>query len=426
MNGPLRRAVPSRLVTAVLVIGFAGGIALRMLTVSSMGTDDMNYMIRWGQDVLNRGLADGYAGSYFPFHYQIFAFGMWIARTFHWTPVESLKVVDLVFDIGSFALILALLKRFNANPLYALLYWLHPWFLLIFSFGYCDPQFTFFILLSIWLLALDPARTHTALAGGAIAAAALMKPQGIVPAAGLMLYVRLRDRRPLNALIFLAPIVMWFGAYELYFAANHSSSARDAILYLPRSYVGASRVMPVLTANMLNAWYPVAFALKSPGAGIWTVGSRIELLPHVRLDVLIGAVVSMLVASYAVVLTREPSQSTGPLRLMTFAALVVPFFMTGAHENHLFLGTALLAIVMAISPSGAGRAAFHGILAIEAINLELLYGSDRLAAWARPAYSYEWRVILSVISVALCLMIMKQVHGARDAEAIGFRSEVAV
>src|SRR2546423_13626398 len=128
------------------------------------------------------------------------------------------KLANFAFDVGSFFLLLSLLKRQQANPLYALLYWLHPWFLTVFSLGYVDFQFSFFVLLCVWLLREHRTADYL-LAGIPLAAAFLMKPQVqmLVVAVfcyGVLHYIRNRDLRPLCLLA--APVVLFF-AYEVWF-----------------------------------------------------------------------------------------------------------------------------------------------------------------------------------------------------------------
>ena len=139
----------------LLLTGFLTGLFLRIALAFDMGVVDMNEYFRWGQQALQIGLPHSYHNIYFPLQYHLFEVFAFIVTVSGLKFFIVYKLANLPFDIGCFLLVVALLKRRNSNPLYALLYWLHPWFLTFFSLGYCDFQFAFFILLSIWLLRHD-------------------------------------------------------------------------------------------------------------------------------------------------------------------------------------------------------------------------------------------------------------------------------
>ena len=105
--------------------------------------------------------------------------------------------------------------------------------------------------------------------------------------------------------------------------------------------------MPALTAQMTNIWYPIAYFLRESGQSPITVSDRIHVLPYLpakyrrRRGSRPWAVVGLHVFSDR---TRTPEHRLSHkfVKIFGFAALAVPFLMTSAHENHLFLGSVLL------------------------------------------------------------------------------------
>ena len=367
-------------------------------------------------DELDAGLARTYLGIYFPLQYQVFEVCVWLARGLGLDPYLVFKAANLPFDAGTCALLIALLARARASVLYALVYWLHPWFIVVFGLGYVDFQITFFVVLTIWLLRAGDAPKDYLVAGVAFAAAALMKPQVILLGVAVAMYavLRWRSRRRLDALWLLAPAALLGAAYEVYFTlALLPTRGWRALAVLPVSYVRTGSVMPVLTAHMLNAWYPIAVALKGPGAEIWTVSSKLDLLPHLQVRFAALFLVLAVTAWYAWVAaasTRPLSAADRVRYLLTFTAFIVPAIMTSAHENHLFLATVLLVPLLATGPGRAGPWAIHALLAIQVVNIEGIYGLDRFAAWLRPWYSFEVRTALSVVSLVCFFFVGRQLY----------------
>ena len=144
----------------LLVAGFITGLLVRFGLAFDMGVGDMQEYYNWGKRVLEVGLPRGYHGIYFPLQYQLFEACAAMVSYSGLKFFAVFKLANFAFDVGSFFLLLSLLKRQQANPLYALLYWLHPWFLTVFSLGYCDFQFAFFVLLALWLLRRDTIRDY--------------------------------------------------------------------------------------------------------------------------------------------------------------------------------------------------------------------------------------------------------------------------
>jgi hypothetical protein len=108
--------------------------------------------------------------------------------------------------------------------------------------------------------------------------------------------------------------------------------------------------------------------------------------------------------------TRPLSAADRIRYLLTFTAFIVPAIMTSAHENHLFLATVLLVPLLAPGSDRMARWAIHAVLAIQVVNIEGIYGVDRVARWLRPIYSFEIRTALSVVSVICFFLIGRQLY----------------
>ena len=407
----------------LLVAGLAAGLLLRCLMLGYRGTFDMGDYMRWGSGSLDLGLAHSYFGIYFPLQYQIFEACTFLARVLSVDPVIVFKAANLPFDAATCVLLVALLARARVNILYALVYWLHPWFIVVFGLGYVDFQIAYCLLLTVWLLYRGDTRLDYLIAGVPFAAAALMKPQVILLGFAIAMYavMRWRETRRIDEMWLLAPAVVLGAVYEAYFTlALWPELGLRALAVLPASYIRTGSVMPVLTADMLNVWYPIAYALKAPGAQIWSVTSKLEMLPLLQVRFVALFLVLSVTAWYAsvVAVSTRPLCAGDRVRyVLIFTTFIVPAIMTSAHENHLFLATVLLVPLLASDPDRAARRAIHAILAIQAINIEGIYGVDRFALWLRPMYSFEIRTVLSVVSVVGFFFIGRQLYRSVRSDA---------
>jgi hypothetical protein len=363
-------------------------------------------------------MARTYLGMHFPLQYHLYEVFFWLSQQLAVDPFVVFKAANLPFDIGIFVLLVALLARAGASVLYALVYWLHPWFVVVFGLGYIDFQLTFCIVLSIWLLQRGDSTLDYFIAGIPFAAAVLMKPQATLPCVAIAIYAAMcwRKTGKLDVACMLIPVLLLEAVYEVYFAvALWPILGARALAVLPASYARVGSFMPVLTAHMLNIWYPVAYVLKSPDAEIWTVSSKSFLLPHVQIRFAALIFVTAVIAWYAFVLawsTRPVGAADRVRYLLTFATFIVPAIATSAHENHLFAASVLFVLLLGSALARAARWAIHALLAIQVVNLEGVYGMDFFARWLRPIYSFEARVALSLISVVCFFFVARALYAA--------------
>ncbi|MDD5528285.1 MAG: hypothetical protein PHO56_04955 [Patescibacteria group bacterium] len=398
----------------ILLSAFFAGLAARIFLLFTQTTADMGSYLDWGNRVLNQGLAFGFQGTYFPLQWQIFAFCSLIGKITHLDFQLILKTLTLLFDAGNFVLVIAILKKLKGNPLYSLLYWLHPWFLIVFSLGYVDFQLTFFILLAIYLLLKGQKFSDYLWAGLPLGLALLMKPQTQIVILAVIVYALfdfIKNRKLKRFALLIFPAALFLG-YEIYFflARLPVKGFLRALIILPYYYLTIQNVKPQLTAQMLNFWYPVVYFIREPGAPFYA-SSNIYLLPFVKAKILASLATVFLVSSYAWLVNKKnerPDSGSAYLLIFAFATTLVPFLMTSAHENHLFLATVLLIPLAAKFGGKILNLSFQGLLVIQFINIYLIYAYDRIGLALQKYYTYGFRTILAGVSIILFVLVLRE------------------
>lgn len=399
-----------RLTWTFLVLGFGAGLLVRYFLLFDKGVSDMDEYYRWGRDALAIGVPHSYHGIYFPLQYQLFEVCAAVVDRMGLAFFTVFKLANLVFDLLLFLLLLLFLVQRNASPLYALLYWLHPWFITVFSLGYIDFQFAFFVLLTVWLLRGETSWNYF-LAGLPLGCAFLMKPQAQILIVATFFYgcvqwLRRKDFRPFAL---LAGPVLLFVSYEWFFVHTLRRPRFVHAAILPLSYLNVTNALPALTALMPNIWTPVAYLLKQPGQRIVQVSDQVLLLPYIPARYLAATVVLLLIGAYAYRVAREDRSTASEsfLAIFAFASLTVPFLMTSAHENHLFLGTILLVLLASSAAPLRIKIAIQVLLLVQTLNLVALYGihPQSLAGSLRAMYSDGVAIAYASIDVACFALI---------------------
>jgi len=411
-----------RLTWLILILGFIAGLFVRYSLLFEMGGIDITEYQRWGRDALAIGVPHSYHGVYFPLQYHVFEFCVAAANRFGLPFFTSLKLANLLFDLLLFSLLLLFLEERKASPLYALLYWLHPWFLTVFSLGYIDFQFSFFVLFAVWLVRRKSTWNYF-LASLPLGCAFLMKPQAQILILATFFYccfrwLRTKDLRPFAM---LAGPVLFFAYYEWFFVHTLRRPRFVHAAILPLSYLNVANVMPALTALMPNIWTPVAYLLKQPGQQIVRVSDQVHLLPYIPAKYLAATLVLLLIGAYAYHVGRE-DRSAGResfLALFTFASLVVPFLMTSAHENHLFLGTVFFVLFTAGPGPLRVKVAIQVLLLVQTLNLVALYGihPQSLASSLRAVYSDALAIAYAFVGLS-CFAVIAHWLWKEGAEVI--------
>jgi hypothetical protein len=355
-----------------LWILFAVGLLFRLAVLGVEGTNDMRAVLGWGDGVRQSGLVAEYHGIYFPFAYLIFAGVSWLRDLFGVSGFAVLKAVTLASDVGAFLCLVHLLRAWGLDRRYALIYWLHPFFLSAFELGYIDAHLAVCVLATLVLL-LNPTPLRTIAAGVPLGFGLLMKPQ-MIPIVGmtivfaLLVMVLTRSLRPLPQLVrlILAPACLLVGV-SVYFALDGANISTVAFSYKPSELAHQSAG---LTGNMLNIWYPVAALAREGSQPVYDVARPAAANT-------VGAIsgIALLLAGAIVVARRHRALTTvALLELWALTAAVVPLVLTHAHENHFFLAGTLGALIVARRGDARLTVLLCALLAVQFVNLFLLYG----------------------------------------------------
>ena len=219
----------------------------------------------------------------------------------------------------------------------------------------------------------------------------------------------------------LAGPVLFFVAYEWFFVHILRRPRFVHAAILPASYLNVTNVMPSLSAQMTNFWTPVAYLLKNPGQKLFGVSDRIHLLPWIPAKYLAMGIVLALIGLYIWRVERGALPSPGDRMglVFSFASLAVPFLMTSAHENHLFLGTIFVVLVAASEAPLQVKIAVQVLLMVQFLNLFSLYGlhPEAAAAWMRRTLSDEVAVFYSLVCVVSFALITKWLWSKRGLES---------
>jgi hypothetical protein len=409
----------------VLVTGFVVGLGIRLVLLPYKGTFDMVDYADWGRQVRSHGLHQSFV--LYPLVNQLFAAEVWLASTLHVPVWAGLKLGTLLFDVTSFFLLVAILSRLGADRRWALVYWLHPYFLALFWLGYIDVPVGTFILLGILLVSLRSRLPFNVAAGGALGLALMQKPQALTVVAavgGLLAAVAILFRRSGRSLEgqllgVLAGVVGVFACYAAYFYRLGYGWTHLFHGYRPHTIAGLSAG---LSGHMLNIWFPFAvygastkvpdYAVTKPAVAN-TIGSVL---------VAIG-----FVAAAFVVARRSMHRPLASSLLLVTAlwTLILPMVGTHAHENHLFYGLLLSLPLVASRHDLPLRVGYHVLLAANAINLFCLYlfGLNHLSNWSpglAVAHLYRpFAVQLVVTACAIAAWLVVLIRLSRSALAVG-------
>jgi hypothetical protein len=405
----------------VLVSLFAVGLLIRLLLVSSKGTTDMDSYIAWGRDVVDHNLAFAYHGIYFPLQYEIFAYTVRLSALLDLSEITTVKLINLACDIVAFLVLTVLLNRFRLPSRYALIYWITPYFLAIYWLGYVDAQIGLLVLLSVLVLTYRSSPFGFAVAGVPFGAAVLMKPQVmtlvlvLVLGAGLA-WVAARRLRAGDGVVSLrwgVPCMLVFAAallvaFSLYIGATGRDYGKG-YRYVERTYTPADleRWSPGLTGDMLNIWYPVAYANKQDAT------QPIALVSEPRRANDVGTAVTLLLVAAGVTLVVARSQRLSAagavLALFAVGTLIAPMTITHAHENHLFLGALLAVPLLAVLRDRWLFVAYQAMFAVQFLHLVGRYGlgynslSTHLT-WLTGRYGDRVALVAALVMIALYLV----------------------
>ncbi len=391
------------------------GLVIRLYLIPLGITGDINTYQTWGKATYENGLWESYIGGYFPIQYQIFALDFWISQKANIAFSIVIKLTNLLFDFAIFIILYKILIRYSINSYYVFLYWLHPFFLNIFALGYIDFQFSFFILLGVYLMSNDKTLKSNIIAGIPIAIAFLMKPQAQIIIVSIIIYALIKAAKEKTVYTFgllIAPALLFF-IYSISLSFYYNSNELypyysvlfnrelPSYLLLTESYLSISNAMPCLTAHQLNLWYPVAFLLKQPETAIYSVSDQILLFNSISIKTIAIFSCLTIISLYIYLVVKNTIlNSIAFILIFGFSNIITTFIMTSSHENHLFLGGILL--IFASSFNRNFFLLFIFLLTVQFININGLYGSNYL----RQYYQYPFRYYFSFVSIALFFIII--------------------
>ena len=158
---------------------------------------------------------------------------------------------------------------------------------------------------------------------------------------------------------------------------------------------------------------PVANSRRSHfDESIIAVSDQIQLLPHLSARYFAAGTVLALIGIHVYRVGRELELSPGDklVTIFGFASLIVPFFMTSAHENHLFLGTVFMVLISACRAPLSLKLAVQVLLLVQFLNIFSLYGEHPqwLAVLLKQTPSDELAVVYSIVSLVCFGLIAKR------------------
>lgn len=361
----------------VSIILFCIGLLIRIALIPMHSSSDVDGYVKWGKMTYEMGLARGFQGAYFPVQYLIFAGAYGVAKHVPIAAGVIIKIVNLIAELGLLALLYQLTKKYIASWKLLLVLWLNPFSLILFEQGYVDPQVAFFVALTVYIIIKQISRYPYLLAGVPLGIAFLMKPQatpifigiGTLIAATCMIKRKLIDLKVLG--IFVFPIIL-FISFSIYFGLNielaghktlpiistkmqhagfpvHTSDFVAKSFWLTANYAFVPNVMPALNAYMPNAWFFLAEPMRPPGIKIYRVKDTQKFIGLTFRNW--GLLIFLSILTFLVIKIIKSNESLK--WRVTWVTLLVPFLVpyivTGAHENHFYYGfvtMTLLAIFM--------------------------------------------------------------------------------
>ena len=422
---------------ALFTIALAAGAAIRVAALPLPGTQDVGVWKIWsfnasrdvtsvygiGGDPPARAVLH-YGKQYTTVDYPpialyemglvgIFYRGLFPAYPDDWRLLAAIKLPGLIAGALLAGLLYGAVQRTTGRVDLArattLAYWLNPAILLNGEIlGYLDPLLLLPALLSLFLAH----EGKPALAGCALAAAALTKPQGalMVPAV-LFACGRLGGRRAIGR-------------------AVAAASLTALAVFLPFILVGA---LP----NALNAFWSFVRRdlLSAQAANVWWIANWLERVRNLVPDHgVVGALLLRVKGVMALSTFLEsgwpnprPAATAAVITTIAWgfwrlrhtrdlghhaalAALTVHAYFTlgvAVHENHILLAVPLLAVAGAQHPRFRGL--FVVVSIVAALGMNMFYGLGRGIGWAVPRgiTGVDLSVVNSVVNIAAFVWFLR-------------------
>jgi hypothetical protein len=416
------------------LILFAAGMVIRILLIPTPSGSDVVSYAKWGHNVYTQGLAESFDGVYFPIQYLLLSATHFFSAHLNITFDYVNKAFNLAFEVGLLALMISLTKKTIQPWKTMAIYWLNPFTLIIFQQGYIDSQFSFFVVLSVWVLLTQTHRRRYVLTSLSLGVALLMKPQAlpIMVVLGLlgMILLVARDGGWKKAFfIFSAPALLLL-IFSVYFGfaldlTGHKtlgsisgriqslgvSPATSDVLagstFLPAHYAHVPDIMPAVNANMPGPWFFVAQSLRTNGQPIYRVSDKISFA-GISLRELGLALFLLISGLFAYKISRSSRTIEEKIALVIlFVPLLVPYLTTSAHESHFYLGFATGFVLFAWLGNRTAIRCVYALGALSGLNMILLYIVPK---YYHIAYSIRLQSAIVAISTAAFLILMHQTN----------------
>lgn len=376
---------------------------------------DIDYYIDWSKSVVNDGIFGAYQNLGSRLDYPpVFLFFLyptgWMMNTpaiFDFEPYRmlALKIVQILFDMGTVLLIYLVLRR--QNELLALggaaVWALNP--ALIFNcavWGQTDSLMVFFLLLAFWLLEQDRPIAATVV----YAVAGLTKFQSLYFAPVFLLFLFYKRDIKKSLLSFGAGIgtgLVIFFPFMLH----------SGILLPFEVYLGGLGKWTNVTFNAFNFYAAV---------GLNNVSDSTPLFGGFTLGMLTTAVTVLIVAGIVLLFLKAANKCP-----WIFAFLIMEtFFLFGGRMHERYQVPVLIFLLIAAVRHRSGKlfGGFTGIAVISFFNQFLLFDyicTFKKTAWA-PYYD-GMALLISVVNLAFyaftvticCQILMKPAAGSASA-----------
>jgi len=403
---PIKQMHPTnRTLKYAVIILFTLGLLIRVVAIPMHSSSDVDGYVKWGRMTYEMGLAKSFQGAYFPVQYLIFSGAYAISEH---VPIDAklvVKIFNLIFELGLLWLLYLLTRKYIEIWKLLIIYWLNPFSLILFDQGYVDPQIAFFIILTVFIIVRQVGRYPYLLAGVPLGIAFLMKPQAtpifigiIILTVATFIIKFITKKGVLNAKtlgIFVFPVIL-FISFSVYFGLNIELKGHKTLpiistelqkiglplqisdfaaksAWLAANYAFVPKVMPALNAYMPNAWFFVAEPMRPPGINIYRVKDTQKLfgLTYRTWGLLIFLIILTLL-----ILKIIKSNQTLKWRVLYVILLVpmlVPYIVTGAHENHFYYGFVTMILLGAFMSDKLLLYSAYLLGALNGINLFCLF-----------------------------------------------------
>lgn len=386
------------------------GLVLRVAGWCIFVTGDMEWYANWGCDTDHNGLADAFKSIYFPYQYWIFAGINHVAEANRVLFEAVCLPFTLLCDLAAYGLLVVALRAVNCNPRWALHYWLNPYVVMTTGFGYIDAHMTLLWAATFALLLRHRADGRWWLAGFPFAFAVLMKPQVLAVALAMVILfmlwlLELRTtcrQQPATR----AQLPRYFREIGYFILPSLATLLFASYVLRPRGWLSliedlfeSAAIAPTISCYFPNVWEWVGRCVRAtPDVRVCTIRDQLLAVGSFSYRE-IGMFVTML---WFLVIGYVAIRRAGAVHWLLIALalvcgpVIVPYWMTAAHENHFYLAMATLIVPLAMSGRRWGAWAYQLLALVLGLNVFLNFLISRTHFGV-----HQWLVTDAVIAGSL-------------------------